>query len=298
MRSLHSSGTLAGRRRPSAWRCLFRAGRSRFRAKRCVAAALAAGALAGAALLSQSSVAAACVLEPVRLHRSDASLAGIDTRAPDAPLVAAARAYRRSGLTCGEGICVANNCGDMGGVAIDLAAGDDQTPTNRLGYRLELLSGVVPGALQDMLGVALEGPTPLRVQLAFDDVPSVDATLRVIAIDGAGNESAPSEPFHLSFDGCTLAATGDQCEHDFDADAEYTASGGTLVVAGNETAASNEEAAGNAPAGAALPPAFEASAWSSDGQGCNLPAGAPREGSLRWLAPAALLLGWAAARRR
>jgi hypothetical protein len=183
MRSLHSAGTLVSRRS---------------RAGRCTAAALAAGALAAVALLARSNVAGACVLEPVRLHRSDASLARIDTAAPEAPLVAAAKAYRRSGLTCGEDICVANNCGDMGGVAIDLAAGDDQTPTDRLGYRLELLSGVVPVALRNMLGVALEGPTPLRIHLAFDDVPSVDATLRVIAIDDAGNESAPSEPFHLA----------------------------------------------------------------------------------------------------
>jgi len=263
-------------------------------ARRLAPGILAAGILAAVVLLTQSSDAGACVLEPVRLHRSDANLARIDTAAPGAPVIAAAVAYRRSGLTCGEDICVANNCGDMGGVAIDLAAGDDQTPANRLGYRLELVNGVVPAALRNMLGVDLEGPTPLRVHLAFDDVPSVDATMRVVAIDAAGNESAPSEPFALAFDGCTLAATGDQCEQDYDADGEFAASGGTLVVSGAETAASAD--ATRPGAGAALPPAFEASSWSSDGQGCSLPAGAPR-GSLPGVLAAALL-GWAAARRR
>ena len=119
----------------------------------------------------------------------------------------------------------------------------------------------------------------------------------MIAIDDAGNESAPSEPFHLAFDGCTLAATGDLCESDYDADAEFSASGSTLVVAG-ETAASSETAADSAPGGATLPSAFEASDWSAGGQGCSLPAGAPHGSLPRWLAAAALLLGWATARRR
>ena len=61
-------------------------------------------------LLSQSQQAAACVLEPLRLHHSDADLARIDTAPPERPVVLAAEAYRRSGLTCGQDICVANNC--------------------------------------------------------------------------------------------------------------------------------------------------------------------------------------------
>src|SRR4051812_35903912 len=190
-------------------------------------------------LLGQSQRAAACVLEPLRLHHSDADLARIDTAPPAQPVVLAAQAYRRSGLTCGQDICVANNCGDLGGVAVDLSADDDQTPARDIGFRLELVEGDVPPALRRMLGVELAGPTPLRVQLSFDDVPSVAATLRVIANDAAGNESAPSEPFQVGFDGCTLAATGDQCEQDYDADAEFAAKGGTQVMAGGETVASS-----------------------------------------------------------
>jgi hypothetical protein len=237
------------------------------------------------------------VLEPLRLHRSDASLAQIDTAAPDAPVIFEASAYRRSGLTCGQDICVANNCGDMGGVAIDLDAGDDQTPTSRMGYRLELVDGVIPPALLDLIGVELAGPTPLRLQLSFDDVPSVDATLRAIAIDAAGNESAPSEPFALAFDGCTLAAVGDQCQQSYDADAEYVAAGGTLVVS-PEPASEEPEATG---LGLQPSAAFDAEPSFGAEQGCSLPGGTPGGSALGLLAPAVLsaaLLGCLVRRRR
>jgi hypothetical protein len=252
-------------------------------------------------LLSQSPQAAACVLEPLRLHHSDADLARIDTAPPDPPVVLAAEAYRRSGLTCGEDICVANNCGDLGGVAVDLSAGDDQTPARDIGFRLELVEGNVPPALRRMLGVDLAGPTPLRVQLSFDDVPSVAATLRVIAIDGAGNESAPSEPFQVGFDGCTLAATGDQCEQDYDADAEFAANGGTQIVGGGGTVAASATAPiDRANAGSVDPGRVntdgDVSAFPASAGGCSLPAGVPSSSALGLLAPA--LLGVAAARRR
>ena len=185
-------------------------------------AAVASGWLLALAL--QPRIVTACVLEPTLPHRSDPTLQQIDTAGPRAPVVVAAAAYRRSGMTCGQDVCVANNCGDLGGVAVDLEAGlDDRTPSNRLGYRLELVAGEVPEQLRSRLGVNLAGPTPVRLHLAFDQVPAVNATLRIIALDEAGNESAPSQPFDISFDGCTLAATGDRCESDYDADGEYAA---------------------------------------------------------------------------
>lgn len=247
-------------------------------------------------LLSQSQQAAACVLEPLRLHHSDADLAQIDTAPPERPVVLAAEAYRRSGLTCGQDICVANNCGDLGGVAVDLSSGDDQTPARDIGFRLELVEGDVPPALRRMLGVDLAGPTPLRVQLSFADVPSVAATLRVIAIDAAGNESAPSEPFQVGFDGCTLAATGDQCEQDYDADAEFAASGGTQVVGGGGTVATSATSAADLANTGRANTDSDVSAFPASAGGCSLPGGVAPSSALGLLAPA--LLGVAAARRR
>jgi hypothetical protein len=238
------------------------------------------------ALAFQAKIARACVLEPTLLHRSDANLAQTDTAAPRAPVVVAAAAYRRSGLTCGQDVCVANNCGDLGGVAIDLAAGeDDQTPLRGIGYRLELVEGVVPEALQKWIGVDLAGPTPLRLQVAFDEVPSVDATLRVIAVDAAGNGSVPSAPFALSFDGCTLAATGERCETDYDADAEYAAA----------SAGEDLDALQNNDLDAALGAVGPQPSLAGQG-GCSLPFGAARGAGLGALLP--LLLSWVAGRRR
>ncbi|HEU4580845.1 MAG TPA: hypothetical protein VFS67_21450 [Polyangiaceae bacterium] len=251
-------------------------------------------------LLSHSPSAAACVLEPLRLHHSDADLARIDTAPPARPIVLAAEAYRRSGLTCGDDICVANNCGDLGGVAVDLSAGDDQTPARDIGFRLELVEGEVPPALRRMLGVDLAGPAPLRVQLSFDDVPSVAATLRVIAIDAAGNESTPSEPFQVGFDGCTLAATGDQCEPDYDADAEFAAHSGTQLVVGGDAVSGSAPALDLAKTASADTGA-DVSTFPASAGGCSLPAGRPSASGLELLVPASLaslLLGIAAARRR
>ena len=266
---------------------LLRTGTNTRRLSRYMAGPLVAG--VALLLLCESRQAAACVLEPLRLHHSDADLARIDTAPPERPVVLAAEAYRRSGLTCGEDICVANNCGDLGGVAVDLSADDDQTPVRDIGFRLELVAGEVPPALRRMLGVNLAGPTPLRVQLSFDDVPSVAATLRVIAIDAAGNESAPSEPFEVGFDGCTLAATGDQCEQDYDADAEFTAKRGTQVVAGGDTVATA------APMDL-TPTDSDVTAFPASASGCSLPHGVRSTSAFGLLAP--VLLGIAAALRR
>jgi hypothetical protein len=255
----------------------------------------------GLLLLSQSQRAAACVLEPLRLHHSDADLARIDTAPPEQPIVLAAEAYRRSGLTCGDDICVANNCGDLGGVAVDLNAGDDQTPAADIGFRLELVEGDVPPALRRMLGVDLAGPTPLRVQLSFDDVPSVAATLRVIAIDAAGNESAPSEPFRVGFDGCTLAATGDQCERDYDADAEFAAKSGTRLVVGGDAAPAGATQALELPDPGNAGTSADVTTFPASAGGCSLPAGARAASGLGLLVPAALaslLLGMATRRWR
>jgi hypothetical protein len=246
------------------------------------------------ALSLQPRIATACVLQPTLQHRSDPTLQQIDTAAPRAPVVVAAAAYRRSGMTCGQDVCVANNCGDLGGIAVDLEAGrDDRTPSNRLGYRLELVEGEVPEQLRRRLGVNLAGPTPVRLHLAFDQVPAVNATLRIIALDEAGNESAPSAPFELSFDGCTLAATGDQCEGDYDADREYAV-----------------EQAGDAPLGAATdvelaaaaqPPRTDVVSASVQSGGCSLSSAArrgARERDSALGAFAALLLAGFALRRR
>lgn len=186
-------------------------------------------------LLFRAGAAHACTWEPVVLYHSDPALAQSDTLAPSQPVVMNVDVTRRSGLTCGQERCVQNSCGDTGMVSIELSPGeDDQTPSERLGYRIERMGGNVPDSLRNLIGVNLAARSPIYLRIGFDEVAALDATLQVIAIDAAGNESAPSDPFVVAFDGCTLAAVGEQCESQFNPDTDLTSPGVTSAIVSHE----------------------------------------------------------------
>jgi hypothetical protein len=166
---------------------------------------------------------AGCLYIPTEYHRVE--LGSTDTSAPEAPVLVEVAAFRRNGMTCTLASCVANSCGNTGTVRIALApAADERTPVDELGYRLVLVSGVLPASMQELIGVDLAGGRPVFLRPSFDEVPSLDVMLAAVAVDAAGNESAPSEPFAVRFDGCTLAAVGDQCEDEVDPGADLSAS--------------------------------------------------------------------------
>ena len=177
--------------------------------------------LLASAVLLGSAPALACRLLSMEFHQVDAELHEIDTSAPGRPTVVQVDAYRRAGMTCTDASCVWNSCGDTGTVRIALApSAEDDTPPSQLGYRLSLVAGAVPESMQGLIGVDLAGAGPLFLRPSFDEVATIDAVLTAVAIDAAGNESAPSEPFVVQFGGCTLTAMGDQCEGDLEAAAE------------------------------------------------------------------------------
>jgi hypothetical protein len=231
-------------------------------------------------------------------HHSDAEQAEVDTAAPSRPVIVAADTTRRAGLSCGQDICVQNNCGDLGMVEIELAPGeDDLTPPGQMGYRIELVSGDVPESMRRLIGVALAGPAPLLLRPSFEEVPSLSATLQVVAVDGAGNESAPSEPFTLAWSGCTLSATGDQCEGEFGADSELSAGIEASLLEEALLGDSTTEILGDTQAHLAIAP--EGSF--SSGGGCSFSRGAVpgSSGSDAGLSAAvAALLGLGVARHR
>ena len=255
--------------------------------------------LATVATLGAPKLASACVLRPMVLHHSDAELAQFDSEAPSRPVIVAADTTRRSGLSCGQEICVENNCGDLGMVSIKLAPGqDDLTPPDQMGYRIELVQGDVPESMRALIGVELAGPAPLLLRPSFDEVPSVSATLQVVAVDDAGNESAPSEPFTLAWSGCTLAAIGDQCEQEYDADSELSAGVEASLLEEALLGDSSTEVLDDTQAHLAIAP--EGNSFSSS-SGCSLPPGAARgsSGSATLLSvAAAALLGLGVSRRR
>lgn len=177
----------------------------------------------GLVLPGAAEPAPTCIFMPALPHHVDAALQRSDASAPARPVVVAVDAFRRNGMTCTRQSCVSNSCGDTGTVRIDLApSADDATPPEQLGYRLMLVRGALPASMSGMLGVTLAGGRPIYLRPTFAELPSIDAELVAVAVDEAGNESEPTEPFGVSFHGCTLAAVGDRCEDEIDPDTDLS----------------------------------------------------------------------------
>ena len=153
--------------------------------------------------------AAACI-RPAPLEFSiDATQRALDSEPPSAPLHVAGTASRYSGTYCDARQCSTSSCGSGGGLQLSFEPARDNR-SSVLGYRLQLLSGSVPAGLRAPLGQLTAGTSALHIDLPFDEVTGLDATFALVAVDHAGNESAPSEPFRVAFDGCTqvLGRTG------------------------------------------------------------------------------------------
>jgi len=155
-----------------------------------------------------------CQLIPTEFHQINPELEGVDLTPPSPPQVSAVALERRLGVSCQGGVCISNSCGNLATLRLELvAAEDDQTPADGMGYRLELLAGEIPESLRGQLEVAVRAlGSQLLFRPAFEDAPLLNATFVVVAVDGAGNESSPSAPFRVVFDGCTLSALGEQCD--------------------------------------------------------------------------------------
>jgi len=69
-------------------------------------------------------------------------------------------------------------------------ATDDLSPTNKIGYRLTAVAGTAPTAASWIRG-ALRGNGDGTLTLLWYGGDDFDFTLQVVAIDAAGNESAP-----------------------------------------------------------------------------------------------------------
>jgi hypothetical protein len=180
--------------------------------------------LMGLALTGAAEPASTCLFMPPLLHRVDAALHTSDERSPEPPVVVEVDAFRRNGVTCTRASCIMNSCGNTGTVRIDLApSADEATPPGELGYRLILVRGELPVSLSAMIGVTVADDGPIFLRPGFDEMPALDITLAAVAVDGAGNESAPTAPFDVRFDGCTLAAVGDRCEDELDPDTDLSA---------------------------------------------------------------------------
>jgi MYXO-CTERM domain-containing protein len=154
---------------------------------------------------------ATCTLLPVVEHTIDVSRAEADADAPGSPVLVSVDVSRRQGVSCQGERCFANSCGDSALVTVALAPSADDEDADGIGYRLELVDGTAPDSVARLLGKNLSGRGPVFLRPGFDEVLELDVTLRAVAIDAAGNESAPGAPFDVTFAGCTFPAVGQSC---------------------------------------------------------------------------------------
>lgn len=137
----------------------------------------------------------------------DSAMRGVDVQPPALTAVSVGTIKRGQGsrgfVGCGQTV---STCDDIGSLTIVPTASDDVTPVDRLGYRVSLVAGKLPasamlpeGATTSIAVYWLDGAT--------DDQEPLDFTLSIVAIDLAGNESAP-RTVHVVDDkgGCAVAA--------------------------------------------------------------------------------------------
>jgi hypothetical protein len=135
-----------------------------------------------------------------------------DQTAPTGFTDVSASVSRRQETVCAGETCTTTSCGNAGFVAFAYTPPlDDQTPEDQLGYRIVWLEGPVPESMRARVGPIWPLPGQLSFSLDFDEAAAIDATVALVGVDRAGNESAHSAPVHLVYSGCTKTWTSDDC---------------------------------------------------------------------------------------
>jgi MYXO-CTERM domain-containing protein len=145
------------------------------------------GAVVATAVAAPWSAARAC--DPVGQfnHTVDPSMQPADQTPPTLPAVPRPLLhYAEDSAGCGGA-----KCGDATYAGIPAVATDDMTPVQQIGYRVSLASGTLPPNFS--LPTTAVDPIAGFVRLYFnaDTDMGFDFILQVVAIDLAGNESAP-----------------------------------------------------------------------------------------------------------
>jgi hypothetical protein len=150
--------------------------------------------VAVAAVAGLPADARACSIAGPVEHVVDPSMQATDQTPPTLPPNIETTIKRGMGPQqqgCGQG---SSSCDDLGVITIAARATDDVTPPTRIGYRLTLAAGSPPAGLQ-LPAYPVEFAGGGGVALAWrdgatDDQEAIDFTLKIVAIDLAGNESA------------------------------------------------------------------------------------------------------------
>jgi hypothetical protein len=121
-------------------------------------------------------------------HVLDDALVGVDRTPPTLPKPIVAQISRHDGTGCMSG----DSCGDFTAANITNLATDDMTAANRIGYRFAVVAGTPPDGLSLPTGVVDLALPDASLWLSWPgEGDDVDFTLELVAVDAAGNESAP-----------------------------------------------------------------------------------------------------------
>lgn len=143
------------------------------------------GAITGVAWPSRAE---ACQFAPYPATFTPMSPDSTDAIPPAPPILEDVSIERSDYAPPGTG-----DCGDVGHISLSFALSDDTFDPTQIGVRLRLKSGIVPAGL--VLPTDPVVHTQGSVGLSFQDDPAKPYafTLEVTAIDGAGNESEPTD---------------------------------------------------------------------------------------------------------
>ena len=144
------------------------------------------GLFALTALLSAPSAFACSLLGP-QPHEVDE--ASPDATAPSTPTVGEVSIGRGRGARFGG---MMTSCDDIGWITLPLAADDDTSADDAIGFRLTLVDGALPFDLpaDPVRGQTAEGLTLNWIDESTKEQEPLEATLEVFGVDEAGNVSA------------------------------------------------------------------------------------------------------------
>ena len=128
----------------------------------------------------------ACEIAAPQLHTIDPAQVGVDQTPPQLaqPTVAEVRNH-----DTGEG-CLNHKCGSEHSAKLTNLATDDTTPVDRIGYRVTLVAGDA-SHFGTGLSTPVLGDPDGGLTVSWDGDDDFDLTAQLIAVDAAGNESAP-----------------------------------------------------------------------------------------------------------
>lgn len=145
-------------------------------------------------------------------HVVDSAAQGADSQPPILPPIGDVSVYRASEGESAGCLEAQPKCGGQGWISFGARATDDTTQPDRIGYRVSIVGGQPPLGFVVPAAQRAAGDHVMLVwgDGATDDQEPFDVTLQVLAIDAAGNESAPqtvrvADPG--SGGGCRVAAT-------------------------------------------------------------------------------------------